>query len=141
MAEEFVSWSDNLSIGIGVIDEQHRELLRLTNDLYRGCSRIGEERDLYFKDAIHRSVDYVKIHFSTEESLLEKVNYPDIEAHKKEHRDFIIKVLENVRDFEDGKRFAPSAFVRFLRDWILTHIAVSDKNYGPYLLNSGKINN
>lgn len=64
---------------------------------------------------------------------MEEANYPDIEAHKKEHRDFIAKVLEYLKDFGDSKRFASFNFVRFLRDWILAHIAVCDKKFAPCL--------
>jgi hemerythrin len=46
----------------------------------------------------------------------------------------VIKVLQDVRDFENGKKFVPNLFVRYLKDWILAHIAVEDKKYAEHIL-------
>jgi hemerythrin len=88
---------------------------------------------------IHEAVDYVRYHFTTEERLLRRIGYPDFAAHKKQHEDFVKKIIEEVRLFNDGKRFVPNNFVRFLRDWVLAHIAVSDKLYAKYLLSLKKL--
>jgi hemerythrin len=52
--------------------------------------------------------------------------------HKKEHDGFILAVVENIRDYEAGKRITFSIFTRFLRDWVLSHIALMDKQYFEY---------
>ena len=65
---------------------------------------------------------------------MERVNYPDYAEHKKQHADFVREVLSKVQDFNAGKAFTPLAFVYFLRDWVLYHIAVCDKGLGEYLL-------
>ncbi|MDR2535740.1 MAG: bacteriohemerythrin [Treponema sp.] len=142
MAEEaFVVWEDRYAIGIPIVDEQHKELLKLTNDLYQACRQGDEKARERFKDAIRSTVDYVKFHFSAEEKIIEGVRYPKIAAHKQEHAGFVREVLEEVKKFESGKTFVPNAFVRFLRDWILTHIAVSDKEYAEYILRLKKEGN
>jgi len=129
----FVVWEDRYALGIPEIDAQHKELFALTNELYNACQQGIEVAQSEFKDVIHKTVKYVGYHFSFEEKLLVDANYPQLAEHKKEHERFVKTVLEGVKDFESGKSFVPNTFVRFLRDWILEHIAVSDKMYAEYM--------
>lgn len=136
--EPFIAWEARYALGIPLIDSQHKELLALTNELYEACRAGDESARKLFKDVVRRTVDYVKFHFTNEEQILERVKYPVIEPHKKEHEAFVKKVLEEVKNFEDGKVFVPNQFVRYLRDWILSHIAVSDKKYAEYIFSLKK---
>ncbi|MDR0569221.1 MAG: bacteriohemerythrin [Spirochaetaceae bacterium] len=139
MAEEpFVVWEDRYSVGIPLIDDQHKELLNVTNALYSACRQGDETAKANFKEVIRSAVEYVKFHFSTEEQIMERINFPEIGPHKKEHEAFVKKVLEEVKNFEGGKTFVPNQFVRFLRDWVLTHIAMSDKKYEEFIRKTKK---
>ncbi|MDR1238808.1 MAG: bacteriohemerythrin [Treponema sp.] len=136
----FVEWEDRYSVAIPLIDDQHKHLIELTNGLYNACLAGTEAARVHFREAVHGTVDYVKFHFSAEEKILENIQFPGIAAHKNEHESFVIKVLADVRDFEAGKKFVPNIFVRYLRDWILAHIAVEDKKYADYILELKKQN-
>jgi hemerythrin len=136
--EVFVEWDDRYSVGIQLIDDQHKELIRLTNELYKGCLAGDAAARSYFMTAVKGTVDYVKYHFAAEEKLLENAKYPDIAEHKKQHELFVKQILDDVQSFQGGKKFVPNVFVRFLRDWILSHIAVMDKCYSVYILNLKK---
>ncbi|MDR2797603.1 MAG: bacteriohemerythrin [Treponema sp.] len=129
----FITWKDTYSVGIPQIDEQHQELVYLTANLYTACMQGTESGRLYFKQAIHKIVQYVSFHFSAEEKLMERIEFPEFAEHKKQHESFVKKVLEEVKKFEGGKAIVPPIFVRFLRDWILTHIAEEDQKYGDYV--------
>jgi hemerythrin len=133
-----VQWQNSYSVGVRLIDEQHMELIKLTNKLFESCMAGQEKTRRTFLDTIHMAVDYVKYHFGTEERLMERINYPDLLRHKKEHADFVREVLLKVEDFKAGKSLAPISFVYFLRDWVLQHIAVCDKKMGDYLINMQK---
>jgi hemerythrin len=86
-----------------------------------------------FKNTISALVNYVSEHFAAEERLLQGINYPEFAEHRREHTGFVKKVLEQVTAFNEGKSFVPNNFVRYLKDWILGHIAVSDKRYSEYI--------
>jgi hemerythrin len=129
-----VEWDNRYLIGIPLIDDQHKKLIEMTNTLYECCLRGTKEARECFKEAARGTVDYVRYHFTAEEKILENIKYPDLRAHKKEHEGFVRKILEEVRDFEEGKNFVPVNFVRFLKDWILAHIAVEDKKYADFIL-------
>jgi hemerythrin len=134
----FVTWDDKYSVGIPLIDEQHKELIRLTNELYQGClAGDAAARDFFFS-AIRGALDYVKYHFSAEEKILENIRYPHLAEHRKQHEDFIRKMVEDVKSFQGGRKFVPNNFVRFLRDWILSHIAITDTQYAAYIMNLKK---
>jgi hemerythrin-like metal-binding protein len=129
-----VQWQNSYSVGVRPIDEQHMELIRLTNKLFNSCMEGQEKGNSAFLEVIHEAVEYIGYHFGTEEKIMERINYLDFARHKKEHTDFVREVYTKVEDFESGKILAPLMFVYFLRDWVLHHIAVSDKRLGDYLL-------
>jgi hemerythrin len=127
-----VEWDDSYSVGVELIDSQHKELVKMTNELFLGCQKGGAAAEIYFMKTIQGAVKYVKTHFSTEEIIMERLKYPEFLTHKKEHENFVSKVLKEVKDFESAKNFAPLEFARYLQDWVLNHIAKSDKKYGAF---------
>ncbi|MDR2743534.1 MAG: bacteriohemerythrin [Treponema sp.] len=133
-----IEWDARYSMNIQFIDDQHKELINLTNALYKGCLVGDETARTYFMETIRGTVDYVKYHFSAEEKMLENVKYPDFANHKKEHESFVKKILEDVEKFQEGKKFVPNQFVRYLKDWILTHIAIQDKKYSDFIFDLKK---
>jgi hemerythrin len=129
-----VEWQDSYSIGIRLVDDQHKELINICNRLHAASALGWEKSKDAFMEAIRAAVDYVGYHFSTEEKIMARINYPDYRAHKKEHSDFVKEVLRHVQEFQAGQKTSASDFVLFLKNWILTHIAVCDKKMGLYLI-------
>jgi hemerythrin len=130
----FVTWDEKYSTRIQLIDDQHKELLKLTNELFDSCQEGNQSAGNTFRKILHSTVDYVKYHFSAEEKIFEIINYPLAVEHKKQHESFVKRVLEDAKSFEEGKHIVPISFARFLKDWILTHIAVHDKQYAEFIL-------
>jgi hemerythrin len=131
-SEKQVTWSPSFSVGIKLIDDQHKGLLDLVNDMFSHA--IGDEKAerAYFKEVIHHAVEYIKVHFATEEKIMIATKFPGYAGHKKTHDDFVLAVVQNIKDFEAGKRLTLTKFSHFLKDWTLTHIAVMDKQYFEY---------
>ena len=134
----FVSWDDKYLLGIPLIDNQHKELIRLTNELHQACLNRNQEVEAVFKGAMSRMVEYVHFHFGAEQELLQKIGYPDYHNHKKQHDSLIRDILLAVKDYSEGKKFVPNHFVRTLKDWIFSHIAVYDKIYASYIADQMK---
>jgi hemerythrin len=133
VGENYIEWSDAYSLGIKIIDDQHKGLLDIVNDLYSHSTGNETEEMFYFKDVIHQAVEYIKNHFQVEEKLLIATKYPGYVEHKKAHDQFTLTVVTSAKDFESGKRMVLEKFAHFLRDWILSHIAVMDQDYATYL--------
>jgi len=131
--KEIVIWDDKYATGIEMIDDQHRQLVELTNQLYLACLAGEEVLQTVFKDALHRMVEYVRFHFSAELKLLSAIDYPDYHNHKNMHDNLVNDILEAAKDFNEGKKFVPNNFVRTLKDWVFGHIAVYDKIYAAYV--------
>jgi len=127
-----VTWSPTYAVGVKIIDDQHKGLLNLVNDMYNHVADDGKSEQLYFQKIIQEAVKYVKVHFATEERILRATNYKGYAEHKREHDAFILTVVDNIRAFEAGRQNLIS-FTHFLKDWILTHIAIMDKQYFEYL--------
>jgi hemerythrin len=128
-----IEWDGKYSVGIQVIDEQHKEFIHLTNALYQGCLEGNVAARSYFMETVRKTIDYAKYHFSAEERMMEKIKFPNFAEHKREHESFIKKILADVESFQEGKKFVPNVFVRYLKDWVLTHVAVQDKKYADYI--------
>ena len=129
---ELVRWSATYSVGIKLIDDQHKGLLNLVNDLFNHVSADEATERAYFQKVIQTAVNYVKVHFATEEKIMLATRFPGYAEHKKAHDTFVLTVVDSIRDFEAGKKFTLTGFTRFLKDWVLTHIAIMDKQYFTY---------
>jgi hemerythrin len=129
---ERVEWSDSYSMGIKLIDDQHKGLLDFVNDLFNHSTGNEREERAYFKEVIHQAVQYIKEHFATEEKIMLATKFPGYAEHKKAHDEFTLTVVKSVKDFESGKRLVLVKFAYFLKDWVLTHIAVMDVQYAGY---------
>jgi len=127
-----VIWSDRYSMGIKVIDDQHKGLLDFVNNLFNHATGKEEEERAFFKDVIQQAVQYIKDHFSTEEKYMLATKYQGYAEHKKAHDEFVITVVKTVKDFEAGKRLVLEKLAYFLKDWVLSHIAVMDTQYAKY---------
>ena len=86
-----MEWNDQFVIGHSVLDEQNRELMQCLHELETATL---ERRTLLAVYCITRLKNMVRNHFSTEEMVLKKSAYPDLQEHIKEHRDFSAKLVE-----------------------------------------------
>ena len=134
-----IVWDDKYLTNIEIIAKQHKALVDLINELYQSC-RTGDDDTVNaaFKDALSRSVEYVRFHFSAELEILARIKYPQYAEHKTQHDQLVKQILETAQNFSKGKQFVPNAFVRTLKDWVLSHIGYYDKQYAAYVADQKK---
>lgn len=133
----FMQWKDSYSVNIREIDEQHKKLVGLINDLFDAMTQ-GHGKEVLGK-VIQGLVDYTVFHFGTEERLFQAHGYPETAQHKAEHERFTQKVLEFKKGFDAGTALLTKDILKFLSDWLNGHILVVDKKYGPYLNSKGVV--
>ena len=130
-----IQWKDNLSVNISEIDEQHKMLVTMINDLH-DAMKLGKGKDA-LGDILNNLATYTVGHFGTEEKYFEQFDYPDTLSHRKEHQAFTEKVTGFIGSFNDGKAVLSMDVMSFLKDWLINHIQGSDKQYGPFLNSHG----
>ena len=129
---QIVTWEETYKTKIPYIDNQHKELINLINELYQACM-TRQTVGTTFEKTMHKMVDYVHFHFSAELVLLGKINYPMLPDHKAQHNSLVKQILEAEKEYEAGNKYTPNQFVRTLKDWVLSHIAITDKLYATYV--------
>ena len=130
---ELITWNSTFSCGIKLIDDQHRVLVGLVNDMFNHVSGNDEQEDAYFDKVIKEVVTYIKVHFATEEKIMLYTRFAGYAEHKKEHDNFVLAVIKNIQSYIAKERFTLLSFTKFLKDWILSHIAIMDKQYFEYI--------
>ena len=128
-----ISWSGAFACGIRQIDDQHKTLVNLVNDMFNHVSGNEEEEQKYLRAVLKEAAKYVKIHFATEEKIFIATRFSGYDEHKAVHDSFILVVTEQIRAFQDGKRISLYNLTNYLKDWVLTHIAAMDRQYFVYL--------
>jgi hemerythrin len=132
-SNELIAWNSTFSCGIKLIDDQHKVLVGLVNDMFNHVSGNDKQEDLYFNRIIKEAVTYIKVHFATEEKIMLFTRFAGYAEHKKEHDNFVLTVVKNIHSYRAKERFTLLSFTKFLKDWILSHIAVMDKQYFTHL--------
>ena len=131
----YFNWSDNLSVGVDVIDGQHRYLIELINDLH-GAMRDGKGREAV-GEVLDRLVEYTVFHFKTEERLMKAYRYGHPVYHLHEHEKLISRIVELQAQHKSGQAGVSTAALKFLKDWLYEHILKVDKRFAHFLNGQG----
>jgi hemerythrin-like metal-binding protein len=89
----------------------------------------GEDYKQKCADAVTFLYDYTVKHFQFEEGYQASIGYPDIEAHKLQHKRFIVTVDNFARRMTDSQYDMPvvKAFCGSLVAWLNYHVADTDQ--------------
>lgn len=133
--KKLLEWSDEYKIGIDEIDNQHKTLFSIANELNNAMleRRSTEILDKLLNDL----VNYTQTHFKTEEDFFRLYEYPKTREHIKMH-EYLIREVGKLKEDQKNKKFGLSIdLLKFLKDWLTQHIMVNDKEYGIYLKSKG----
>jgi len=131
-----IKWDDSYSVGVHSLDEQHKKLVAMANQLHEAMS-AGKGKEV-IEPILNDMLDYTRQHFSAEEKLLEKYNYPGLGDQKREHEAFFKKVTEMQLELKAKNLTLSIEVSQFLRSWITGHILGIDKQYTHFLNSKGE---
>jgi len=125
-----LQWSEQFSVGIPEIDEQHRVLFDLINTIHTGI--LEHKGTTACAEVLAELISYTRTHFGLEQSLMHIGKYPDYEAHCALHRDLIDEVEALQDKIHSGKTAISFELLHFLRVWLTKHILGEDKKYAEF---------
>ena len=123
-----LEWNNALSVGIDIIDDDHRALFDLLKTLKAATESPMEAWRI--PRAIDALGDYARIHFQREEALLLLCGYEQLPRHQEEHQKFHDVVAKLKSLYEVSPPLISAAGLnQFLINWLTDHIAISDHSY------------
>ena len=130
-----VIWREEYNVNVREIDEQHKAMLELVNNIHCAVEARIDKNDLI--ELLDQLVEFTREHFSTEEQLMKKHDYPDLVKHHKEHRLLLQYLVDLVDAVSGGKRLTFYSDYDVSTDWALTHISEHDQDLGIFLNSKG----
>jgi len=126
----FINWTDELSVGVELFNNDHKQLISLANRLHDSIT-VGSQQAVLVQ-ILDELVNYTKFHFGREEKMMIKYAYPDYIKHKFEHDALIEKVHDYSDQVSSGKTSISLSLIGFLKEWLVNHIMVTDMKYKTF---------
>jgi hemerythrin len=122
---DLIIWKDTFNTGNLRVDNQHKHLVALINELFRNLG--GTNKDAVLKNTFTELYDYTISHFTMEETVMREFAYSGFMAHKDQHSQFIIQIRDFKERFMAGEAKVNLEVLNFLKDWLLKHIMHTDR--------------
>ena len=131
------AFTQNFHTGIPLIDEEHKQLFAI----------IAKTNDVIHAELLHDKYDeimgiltqlreYTEMHFADEESFMETISYPDLEAQKRAHSAFVEKLVDidlfDLDAMDDNQQAYLESLIEFLSGWLTNHILNMDKRIAEF---------
>lgn len=123
-------WTPEYSVSNSTLDDQHKRLFMILGRLSEAIQQGG---GAVVSPILVELESYTIFHFSFEEHEMEKCQYPELSAQKKEHEKFRGKLKEFQGQVLERDRKALQNIEDYLATWIKNHILGMDKKYVPHL--------
>lgn len=130
-----IAWDKSIILNVRLIDDQHKELVDLINSFYESIRK--KEPNTAILELLQGLLDYTRFHFTAEQDLMRKHNYPGLQDQLKEHKDFIQHITDCHTRISEGKLVVSLEVTSFLRTWLIDHIKGTDKKLAEFLNQRG----
>jgi len=129
-----LEWTDDLSVGYGLIDTQHKELFARYNSLMESC-KLGKGREAIVP-VLDFMITYVTEHFAEEERFMRQYGFPEMDEHILQHRELVRHVSEVREELQEkGTTVGVITSINFtMFNWLLKHVKQIDVKLGRFLV-------
>lgn len=120
-----------MSVGVPELDEDHRVLIRIINQLAE--SKDNEDHVAILRQCLYSLLRYAEFHFAREEKVMAACGFPGFTHHKEEHRAFTAHMQGLAETLDDDELPAAEIvnqdLLYYLKDWLNHHILIEDMSY------------
>jgi hemerythrin-like metal-binding protein len=128
---EYFEWNDSLSVHDSMIDEDHKTLIGMVNELHDAAD-LGQDY-ITLSNILQRLATYTQEHFQREEDLMKSIAYPRFKVHKEQHRKLLERVTDLQKELDRARELVAIETAELLRFWLTSHILLSDKHLADTL--------
>lgn len=127
-----MAWTENLSVGVNAIDEQHKTLFQKADQLFEAGR--SNQSAAFIEEMLNFLDDYTKEHFRNEETYMQSIQYPAYDVQKKLHTEFLDKLADIKKEFKasGGNTSVIMNANQLVSQWLIKHISVEDKKIGVF---------
>jgi hemerythrin len=119
------AWSESLSVGNEVLDEQHRQLIKFFNRVADFSAARSPEAVNHFYGLLSDGIRLVEEHFFKEEEILRTNQCPGLQLHCAEHNQYREKLAVLLKDGMAGNLRAPDIY-GFAKNGLICHMRERD---------------
>ena len=135
-----MEWTQDMAVGIELIDSQHRELFKRINQLLKAIKEHTCKSEI--DGTIKFLDDYARFHFGAEEERMQEASYPGLAEHRKHHAAYLSNINELKQEAAkpriQGASYELSVTAnQIVVDWIVDHIMKIDRKFGEFMKNRG----
>lgn len=126
MSEPLI-WRESWLLGIDLLDDEHREMVRLINRL------LDETDGSPVTERLDHLIAHLRRHFDTEEVFLRAIDYPETDAHCREHAMQLAEFVDLRRSVSRGGASVLGPEDRdSIRHWFFNHVVAQDQRFGQF---------
>ena len=119
-----MQWKPEYSVGIDSMDDEHREMINLINEIYE---KLESELDTdQIEQCLGDIFSTISMHFALEERLMQKSNYAEYQAHKDDHEDLLDQIRDLMDDFAGDTSSGATMLEQSLSNWFAGHFSTFD---------------
>jgi len=122
-----IRWNDKYSVGISVIDEEHKEFIDIINKVIAAKKHNDKPEEV--REVLYEMIKYTIKHFATEEAHMIKFNFPEYQLHRNKHLDFTDKAVANINKVINGDYQVANEILEYLKLLLVNHIQETDRKY------------
>ena len=130
-----LTWNHACSVDVRAMDDQHGILMDTMNELRLALVRGGGREQV--NEILDRLIEFTRMHFWSEEQLMEKAGFLGLAEHRAEHHRMLAEMIQSAHCLQYGQGLQTRAMLCAMRDGYIGHIEGLDREYGPWLNQRG----